>query len=904
MRMDSTEHTGLVLQTKLYRPPLPADLVTRGGLIELLDRERNRPLTLVSAPAGYGKSVLVASWLEHNDWSSAWLSLDSDDGDLRSFLNYFVAALHKLYPGVCEQTLSLLKASELPTLATLAGVLSNEIDAIEEPFILVLDDYHRIDTTSPVHDLLEKLLAHPPIPLHLIIATRLDPPLSLERQRALGQVTDIRLLDLRLNQDETRLLLQKTVMLEASDTVLHNLDRELEGWVVGLKLVALALRHFSDSDELLSQFSGGTREMQAYLVGEVLDRLPPQLRDCLTRTAILNRFCAPLCDALFASENGQAFLQSAYNDNLFLIPLDSRNDWFRYHHLFQELLQRELTAQLDEAQISDLHLTASRWFEDHAFIDEAIRHALAAGDELAAVEIVERHRRAELDADNWYAIERWLEMLPPVKEQRPELLLARAWIAYERFQITALPDLVQRIFVLLDESKEGTPLWGELHFLKGAALYWSGDGKASHECFATAQACLPAEHQLFLGLTCLLDGLSSHMCGDYQGAVDTLQHQLQRASSQQSTYYTRLLSGLYFAHMMRGNLASARSEAVRIESVATSGRIQYTVAWSWYMRACTYLHRCELEEAAKHFSDAAEHCYILHRIAAIESFSGLALCQQLMGQQQAAKQTLGKLRSFAMELNDPNLLEIVRASQARFDVLRGNPENSVVWAGSDNTPPEFAEQYMWMEVPALARARVWIALGGKENLGRACELLENMVARNTAWNLVNQAIEAGALHSVALEKSGRSEEALDRLEETLRLAAPGGWVRPFVELGSAMATLLSRFNKGGQETAFSQLVLSAFSDHSLFQSQSQPSREQPLVVEKAFGIKETLTKREQTILELLAQRLQNKEIAAQLFVSPETVKSHIKRLYQKLGVHNRRDAAAIAIQLLKPNNPA
>ena len=322
------------------------------------------------------------------------------------------------------------------------------------------------------------------------------------------------------------------------------------------------------------------------------------------------------------------------------------------------------------------------------------------------------------------------------------------------------------------------------------------------------------------------------------------------------------------------------------------------------MRACTYLHRCELEEAAKHFSDAAEHCYILHRIAAIESFSGLALCQQLMGQQQAAKQTLGKLRSFAMELNDPNLLEIVRASQARFDVLRGNPENSVVWAGSDNTPPEFAEQYMWMEVPALARARVWIALGGEENLGRACELLENMVARNAAWNLVNQAIEAGALHSVALEKSGRSEEALDRLEETLRLAAPGGWVRPFVELGSAMATLLSRFNKGGQETDFSQHVLSAFSDHSLFQSQSQPSREQPLVVEKAFGIKETLTKREQTILELLAQRLQNKEIAAQLFVSPETVKSHIKRLYQKLGVHNRRDAAAIAIQLLKPNNPA
>jgi len=902
MSTDSFEHTGLVLQTKLYRPPLPDDLVARGGLIELLDRERNRPLTLVSAPAGYGKSVLVASWLEHNDWSSSWLSLDTDDSDLRSFLSYFVAALRKLYPDVCEQTQNLLNATELPSLATMAGVLSNEIDTIEEPFILVLDDYHRIDSTSLVHDLLERLLAYPPIPMHLVIVTRFDPPLSLERQRALGQVTDIRLLDLRLSQDETRLLLHHTVKVEASETMLHSLDRELEGWVVGLKLAALALRHFSDSDELFSRFRGGTREMQAYLVGEVLDSLPSQLRDCLTRTAILNRFCAPLCDALCAPGKGQEFLQAAYNENLFIIPLDSGNEWFRYHHLFQELLQRELTSQLDEAAISELHMKASQWFEDHDYIDEAIRHALAAGNELAAVEVVERHRRAQLDADNWYAIERWLEMLPPIREQRPELLLARAWIAYERHQILDLPDLVQRIFPLLDESAEGTPLWGELHFLKGAALYWSGDGKASHECFAIAQDCLGTEHQLFLGLTCLLDGLSSHMCGDYQGAVDTLQHQLRQASSQQSTYYTRLLSGLYFAHMMAGNPASARSEAVRIKTVATSGRIQYTIAWSSYMQACTYLHRCDLEQAAGHFSDAAEHCYILHRIAAIESFAGLALCQHLMGQRKEADQTLKKLQNFAMELNDPIYLDIVSSCQARFDVLRGNPENSVVWAGSNNTPPEFAEQFMWMEVPALTRARVWIALGGEESLGRACELLENMVARNEAWNLVNQAIEAGALHSIALEKLGRSEEALGRLEETLRLAAPGGWVRPFIELGPAMATLLSRFKQAGQETDFSQHVLSAFSDHSLFQSQQ--SGEQPLVVEKAFGIKETLTKREQTILELLAQRLQNKEIAAQLFVSPETVKSHVKRLYQKLDVHNRRDAAAIAIELLKPNSPA
>ena len=749
--------------------------------------------------------------------------------------------------------------------------------------------------------MLERLLAYPPIPMHLVIATRLDPPLTIERQRALGQVTDIRLLDLRLSQAETRLLLQKTVLVEASETaLLHSLDRELEGWVVGLKLAALALRHFSDYGRTALPVSGRNREMQAYLVGEVLDSLPSQLRDCLTRTAILNRFCAPLCDALCASGKGQEFLQSAYNENLFIIPLDSGNEWFRYHHLFQELLQRELTSQLDEAAISELHMKASQWFEEHDYIDEAIRHALAAGNELAAVEVVERHRRAQLDADNWYAIERWLEMLPPIREQRPELLLARAWIAYERHQILDLPDLVQRIFPLLDESAEGTPLWGELHFLKGAALYWSGDGKASHECFAIAQDCLGTEHQLFLGLTCLLDGLSSHMCGDYQGAVDTLQHQLRQASSQQSTYYTRLLSGLYFAHMMAGNPASARSEAVRIKTVATSGRIQYTIAWSSYMQACTYLHRCDLEQAAGHFSDAAEHCYILHRIAAIESFVGLALCQHLMGQRKEADQTLKKLQNFAMELNDPSYLDIVRSCQARFDVLRGNPDNSMLWAGNDSTPPEFAEQFMWMEVPALTRARVWIALGGEESLGRACELLENISTRGKEWNLVNQIIEAGVLHSLALEKLGRPDESMSRLNEVLHSAAPGGWVRPFVESGPAMAALIERFNRSGKATDFSRHVLSILNNQPL--SQAQKEHDQPLVVEKDFGIRETLTKRERTILELLAQRLQNKEIAAQLFVSPETVKSHVKRLYQKLDVHNRRDAATIAQQLLNTTN--
>jgi len=886
-----------VLETKLHRPPLPHDLVRRENLIALLDKERSRPLTLVSAPAGYGKSILVASWLEHSDWPSTWLSLDVGDGDLRTFLTYVVAALRKTFADVCEQTQSLLKARDLPSVNTLAAVLSNELDDIERPFILVIDDYHRIDASSAVHDLLERLLAHPPIPLHLVIVSRSDPPLSLARLRALGQMTDIRVLDLRLNLPETRMFLQRTVRSDASETALANLDRELEGWVAGLKLVALALRNSSDADKLLSRFRGGTRDIQAYLVGEVLNALPEDERDCLTRTALLDRFCAPLCEAVCGQpQGGNEFLQSAYKENLFIIPLDSQGVWFRYHHLFQELLQRELTSRLDSREIRALHMAASRWFDQHDLVDEAIRHALAADDEPAAVNIVERHRHAQLNLGNWYVLERWLEMLPSIAEQSPDLLLARAWIAYESSRISAMSDILQRAADLFDARVEGTSLWGEYKVLQGASLYWSGEAGASQECFAVARGCLSQEHRLYLGLANTLEGMSYQMLGDTQKALDFLGEHLRKASRNQGIYYSRMISGLYFTYMFAGDLDRARSETLRIESVGRSGGMHYAMAWSVYMRACTFLHCYDLEQAARHFADAARQCYVLHKIAAVDCFAGLALCQQLLGQQDAAKKTVQQLLDFARELNDPSCLEIAQSCQARCAALRGDAASGLVWAGNNSEPARFAEMFMWLEVPALTRVRVWIALGSDESLNQALDLLREISARNQSWNLVNQEIEAGALRSIALEKLDHAEKAVACLGETLQLAAPGGWVRPFLEQGPAMAALMARLDKQHDISDFGRHVMSVFSEETA--PEVVEAVNQPGVVESDSGIPETLTNRELAILELLAQRLQNKEIAARLFVSPETVKSHLKRLYDKLNVHNRRDAAAIAVQVM------
>lgn len=314
------------------------------------------------------------------------------------------------------------------------------------------------------------------------------------------------------------------------------------------------------------------------------------------------------------------------------------------------------------------------------------------------------------------------------------------------------------------------------------------------------------------------------------------------------------------------------------------------------MRACTFLHSYDLEQAARVFADTAKHCYILHRSAAVESFSGLALCQQLMGQQDAAQQTIRQLLDFARELNDPSYLTIAQSCQARIDVLRGDLANASVWVGNNTEPPEFAEMFMWLEVPALNRTRVWIALGSEESLKRACELLEEIITRSQLWNLVNQEIEAGALRSLALEKLGRAEDAIACLVKTLQMATPGGWVRPFLELGQPMAALLSRLHREQEISDFSHHLMSLLSSASA--STERKVANDPYLIGSFSLIQEKLTRRELSILELLAQRLQNKEIAARLFVSPETVKSHIKRVYQKLGVHNRRDAAAMAKQMI------
>ncbi|MCP3880227.1 MAG: transcriptional regulator, partial [Sulfitobacter sp.] len=478
-----------ILCTKLHRPQLDANLVDRGRLIESMNSGLNVPLTLVSAPAGYGKSALVARWAEQLDQHIAWLSLDASDSKLSAFLQYFISAVDTIAPGACNATRELLQAESVAPESVLAAYLLNELDAIDTMSAIVLDDYHRIETLSPVQDLMLRMLEHPPRRLRFIVLTRQDPPFDLSSLRAAHCIREVRLQDLRFTAQETRKFLSVSTGLSAPDEVLEHLERVVEGWPVGLRLVSLALRHARNREVLLKGLPELLPDIQEYLLREVLAAQPAGVRDRMLASAILDRFCAEVLDAVYEPPDtddqtrftAADFLQYLRKSNLFTVPLDVRHEWFRYHHLFQEMLVTELQHLHGPEHVVPLHLSASEWFEDEGLIDEALRHALAAGDKDQAADLVVRHRNTTLGADQWSTLTNWLSLIPEtIVWQRAELLLARAWIHLRHLYLfEPVPELLEQAESLLDDQPVNEALQGELALCRGFMLWNMGEGVAS-----------------------------------------------------------------------------------------------------------------------------------------------------------------------------------------------------------------------------------------------------------------------------------------------------------------------------------------------------------------------------------------------------------------------------------------
>ena len=891
---------------------MTGDLVRRSRLHEQLDIGLQTPVTLVAAPAGYGKSTLVSHWAESRAEPCAWVSLDEGDSDLGMFLSYVLAAVQSAVPGACAETAGLLGAAKLPPVAVVARTLANELDDLDAPIVLALDDYHRISGESEVHELLSRLLEHPSPMLRLVITTRRDPPLSLGALRAAGRLTEVRLQDLRFTAPETADLLAATGDVAVGEEALDNLQREIEGWAVGLRLLVLALRHVDDPDSFLRDLRGGLPHTQQYLLREVLAALQPEVREGMLKASILDRFCPKLLDAVCAPEkdsapgglSGAELVHVLQQGHLFTIPLDARGEWFRYHHLLRELLRGLLRENTSTSQRATLHANAGAWFESRGLITDAIEHALAAGEAERAARIVERFRQEEFEADRWRVVERWLALLPVAsRQERPVLVMAQGWIDSCHFRLERLPATVERVERLLEGRALEPNLLGELAFFRGSLQFWGGDAARSIPLFEEALLLLAGSGPHVESNTELLLALARCMEGQPEQAIHSLQQRLGRVPPPSGQRLGHLIGGLAFVHLLSGRLIAARTEAQRLQEVGTRSGHSNNQAWAAFLSGCTHLHCHDLPAATRWFGAGAEHLYVIESRLAADMLAGLALTQQLQGQVGEARETIDRLEEYARGQGNAASLAVARSCKSRVSLLQGDSGSAFGRAGpaSDSHTP--GELLFWLEVPAVTRARMLVATASEASLAKASELLTALRRQCEEFRFTNHVIEVSVLQALALEKQGRVEEARKGLVESVALARPGGWIRPFVEAGPAMAEMLERLRGQDDIGEFVARVLAAFEEASAPRGPAAPADPEPAPARAArtspVGDRrplEDLTNRELDILELLSQRLQNKEIAERLSISPQTVNYHLKHIYQKLETSGRRQTVARAVE--------
>src|SRR6266480_2826155 len=651
-----------LIRTKLYRPRSGSDVIPRTRLIERLNAALGGEITLVCAPAGFGKSTLLAQWVQTIDRPNAWLSLDEHDNELPVFVQSLAAALQTAFPDAFEATTALLKAPRILPPDQIATLLINELADLPDNVILVLDDYHRIHNRE-VHTLLELLVEHLPLQLHLVLICRSDPPIPVARWLAKGRLNELRGTDLRFTPEETETFLTSMLGSEAARETAGALDERTEGWIAALRLAALSLRGASDSASFLERLdSYTTRSISSYLVGEILAQQAHEVQEFLEQTSILAQFCAELCAEVMGSDISHEQVQSTLDwlerTNLFLIPLDTRQRWYRYHHLFQELLQQRLQTHKSQDELATLHLRASAWYARHDLIEEAIRHALSAKDPSRATQLVEAHFFQAFEQEQLALVEHWLRLLPPEQIQgSPVLLTAKAWISQARGHLKELPPLLTAADQLLANGDRDTSdaldppfrlLHGLMETLWSLYYFFTGQAQESLECARSALVWIPPGEEHMISHATWYFVLTNQAAGQEEVELAAMLQALQEQSTGLSST-ARLLFAQAYVYLAMGKFPLVEHTARHLLHIAREGELVISQNYAHWLLGLAHYEQNQLDEAAYHFSAVIANQHQAHFWAARDSLCGLALTYQAQGLCTRAQEATRSLLELAQE---------------------------------------------------------------------------------------------------------------------------------------------------------------------------------------------------------------------------------------------------------------
>jgi LuxR family maltose regulon positive regulatory protein len=899
--MQNTEFNAPLIQTKLHRPVQTKDLIQRPRLNDWLDARWERSFILVSAPAGYGKSTFISEWAQSLDCPSAWVSLDEYDNDLSVFLGYLIAAIQQIFPQSLKEMRAMLSAAELPPTRYLAGSLINELNEIGGAFVLVLDDYYLIELQE-IHDLVNQLINYAPKEMHLVVCTRIDPPLPMVKFRARGQVTEIRGQDLVFTEDEGYLLVQNLLGTQVDRKETDALVAQSEGWVTGIRLAALALRHREGQEAIGGQLSANNRYVTEYLVAEILENQVAVFSEGLLKTSILNRMCPDLCEAVCAPGrnsgdsgiNGQVFFDWLEGSNLFVIQLDDKGEWVRYHHLFREFLQREMKKRYSVEEIASLQLRASAWFESNELIEEALRYALTADDTDTAINIIIQHRHTPLNQENGQRLERWLNLLPPEAiEQEPQLLLSKAWSLNHQLRLAEMVPIVEQAAAMLEKDNlvltpdERQVLGGEVAVLRSIPLTWMGQGQQALEFLSHALETTPMEHKWVRGIVLTFYPVALHLAGQLDKAHIEIQNILGKSSTLANAFKHRAYISLISIEILVGNLIAVEQAAMQFKELVQQRQLHDSIGWLHYSFGFVHYQRNELDKARQHFEQLIEMRYLANSGAVAQAHYGLALTYQALGNPAQAQETIQSIMPWAMETGYTDMQIEVESLYSRLSLQQGQIPDPSQWVVKLGVPGILM---FLLHNPHLTLANVLLAQGTPETLQEAEDLLAQLQQLSEATHTTWRMMEITAMQALFKAAVGNQESALKLLTKVLQWAKPYGYIRLFTDMGPMMEILLKSLTpRKKSEQAYVRKILAAFPVDA-----GQPAEKNIQPRSQTASLVDPLTNREFEIMELLGKRMTNMEIATELHISVGTVQQHLNRIYSKLDVKGRRQAASKA----------
>lgn len=862
-----------LIATKLQIPALRPDVIRRSHLITRLHAGLSGKLSLISAPAGFGKTTLVQSWLESVERSVAWISLDDDDNDPARFLAYLVSALQMIDGTIGTAVADALQAPQHPSPREIFIRLINDITLVETPFILVLDDLHVIDEKLLLNNI-DLLVANQPFSMHLVLITREDPPLPLAKLRARGQMVEIRAGDLRFRPKETTAFLNDTMGIGLNGDEVALVERRTEGWIAGLQLAAISMQQEKDRNAFIKSFSGSHRFVLDYLTSEALTHLSEEIRMFLLQTGLLERLTASLCDAVTGRDDSQALLGQIEEMNLFLIRLDQERRWYRYHHLFAEVLQKQLHQHYPD-EVAQLHGRASAWYETAGSIPEAIHHASAANDIDRWAALVETHTLNVIKRGQIHLARKWIEALPvSVRADRPRINMNYGWALFLSGNFAPLPEILDQIE---GGAAEAGDLLGEASTLR-AFLSINNPGQMQ-EYALHALDIVPDDNRMVHGLAHM--GLANvHLLLQEK---DKAFAQFAQAAPLHWAAGNRVAAMMAVLDLMMVNQALRRWRRARqlIKEMLDRARRSDALAdpatgLAFIGAGWAALHQNRLDEAVAMVTrglalaeSGGYHSAVIGRFLLAQSFA-------LQGEMAEARRMLALVAAKMDDLPE-TLQSAFTLFLAQGYLMLDDIQEAEQWLRRRMLPRD--EPYRQLTAVRLTWQKASAAqpdAGYREVLSRLSEFIDYVAPRG--WN--GYLIEAYNLRALAYNALGDAEAALEILQQAIALAEPEREIYAFAREGPAMRTLLAQL----PETSFIHTLLNAFD--------TMPHEEKGEFTHP--DLTEPLSEREVEVLQLLAEGLTYKDIAERLVISVNTVRYHIKGLYGKLGVSSRADAIAKA----------